>query len=77
MKTFCKELKKAREKAGYSQAHVAEVLEYASAQFVSNWERSLSIPPLETLVFLQSFYRANTKKMYLDYQKRRINRLWK
>lgn len=35
--------------AGLSQAKLAKKLGYTSAQFVSNWERRISTPPLCTL----------------------------
>ncbi len=42
-------LKNAREKAGLTQQEVAQRLSYTSAQFVSNWERGVSSPPLDSL----------------------------
>lgn len=39
----------ARRRAGLSQATVAEAFGYSSGQFVSNWERGVSLPPLECL----------------------------
>lgn len=34
-----------RSSAGLSQGDVAKTMGYSSAQFVSNWERGLSVPP--------------------------------
>lgn len=42
-------LKAAREKAGLTQGDVAERLHYTTPQFVSNWERGISLPPLDVL----------------------------
>ena len=42
-------LKVAREKKGYSQSKLAKVLGYSSGQFVSNWERGQSYPPVDRL----------------------------
>lgn len=36
-----------RKEAGLSQIYIAKQLGYQSAQFVSNWERGISMPPLE------------------------------
>ena len=49
-------LKKARQKAGLSQGDVAKELGYSSPQFISNWERGLSSPPLDTLSDLVRIY---------------------
>lgn len=42
-------IKKARAQAGLTQAALAKRLGYRSPQFISNWERSESLPPIETL----------------------------
>jgi len=42
-------LKNAREKAGLTQHDVAQQLGYSTPQFVSNWERGISLPPLDVL----------------------------
>lgn len=42
-------LKEKRTCAGLSQWDVAKKLGYSSPQFVSNWERGLSDPPIMTL----------------------------
>lgn len=47
--TIGKFLREARERAGLSQRHIAVRLGYASAQFVSNWERGIASPPLKSL----------------------------
>jgi len=49
-------LKKARENSGLSQAEVARELGYTSPQFVSNWERGLSSPPVPKLKKLCKMY---------------------
>ena len=38
-----------RLKAGITQEDLANHLGYSSAQFVSNWERGVSMPPLKSL----------------------------
>lgn len=39
-------LRDARESAKLSQSQVAQELGYSSPQFISNWERGLSSPPI-------------------------------
>ena len=53
-------LKKLREKSGLTQRDVGNLLKYSSAQFISNFERGLSLPPLQKLKILQKKYRADT-----------------
>lgn len=42
-------LKCSREKAGLTQRQVSNELEYSSAQFISNFERGITAPPLKRL----------------------------
>lgn len=46
---FGKFLRSAREERGLSQTEVADLLGFSSSQFISNWERGLSTPPLDKL----------------------------
>ena len=57
-------LKKSRLAVGLSQKEVASVLGYKSSQFVSNWERGLSSPPLGTFRELCKLYRTSEKDMF-------------
>ena len=50
-------LREKRLDTGLSQLDVARVLGYASPQFVSNWERGLVSPPLETISILIELYK--------------------
>lgn len=50
-------LKKWRENVGLSQAAVAKRLLYSSPQFISNWERGRSLPPMDILRQLMVLYR--------------------
>jgi transcriptional regulator with XRE-family HTH domain len=63
-KDLAEYLKKARTNAGLSQKEVAAILGYKSSQFVSNWERGLSSPPVSTLRRLCSLYRTNENEMF-------------
>jgi transcriptional regulator with XRE-family HTH domain len=49
-------LRKARTKKGLSQSEVAKRLGYSSPQFISNWERGLSSPPIPKLKKLCKIY---------------------
>ena len=49
VKIIGKFLKEKRTKAGLTQQEVALGLSYDTAQFVSNWERGISLPPLVAL----------------------------
>ena len=58
-----KYLKNQREKAGLSQRQVAIELGYTTAQFVSNWERGLISPPMNTMVTLVDLYKMPKKEL--------------
>jgi transcriptional regulator with XRE-family HTH domain len=42
-------LRESRERAGRTQGEVARALKYSTPQFVSNWERGISLPPFDVL----------------------------
>jgi transcriptional regulator with XRE-family HTH domain len=48
-KAFGEFLSKKRERAGVSQEVLAAKLGYSSGQFISNWERGTSFPPMDKL----------------------------
>ncbi len=50
-------LKKKREECGLSQLEVARCLGYSSPQFVSNWERGIVAPPIDTIAVLIDLYK--------------------
>lgn len=50
--------------AGYSQGDIAKRLGYSSPQFVSNWERGVSEPPIETLRKLADIYGINPEHLF-------------
>ncbi len=58
MRTLSTYLKEKRIERGLSQLDVAKVLGYSSPQFVSNWERGLVSPPLETIAVLIELYKV-------------------
>lgn len=55
-KILAEELVRLRNAAGLSQGDVAERLGYSSPQFVSNWERGMSTPPIKELKQLAQMY---------------------
>jgi transcriptional regulator with XRE-family HTH domain len=57
VKAFGQFLKNAREKAGVTQLEVSNALGYSAAQFVSNWERGLSYPPMKAVIPLAKLYK--------------------
>ncbi|MES3039065.1 MAG: helix-turn-helix transcriptional regulator [Bdellovibrionota bacterium] len=56
--TLAEFLKNKREDAGLSQSEVARKLGYSSPQFVSNWERGLSSPPISSAKELCRIYKV-------------------
>jgi transcriptional regulator with XRE-family HTH domain len=56
-------LKTKREKAGLTQQDVAKALHYSTPQFVSNWERGVSLPPLDALPKLAVLFKAQPKEI--------------
>ncbi|HEX7674109.1 MAG TPA: helix-turn-helix transcriptional regulator [Bdellovibrio sp.] len=57
-------LKERRVAAGFSQKEVADHLGYDTAQFISNWERGISSPPISVLKKLAEFYRISAEKLF-------------
>lgn len=57
-------LKEKRIKAGYTQMDVAKHLGYSTAQFISNWERGVSSPPLAVLKKISTFYKVKFDDLY-------------
>ena len=57
-------LKEKRTAAGLSQEEVATKLGYSTSQFISNWERGISQPPINTLKFLAKLYNVNPEEMF-------------
>jgi transcriptional regulator with XRE-family HTH domain len=63
MKEITQFLITSRKKAHLSQFEVAKDLGYTSAQFVSNWERGLSIPPRAKLKRIAKLYNLEGDKL--------------
>lgn len=56
-------LKEKRIASQLSQAEVARQLGYSSPQFISNWERGLVLPPLQTMSNLVKLYKLNREDL--------------
>lgn len=57
-------LKSKREGCGLTQIEVAKKLGYSSPQFISNWERSLSTPPMNKLKKLGEMYNVTGDEIF-------------
>ena len=57
-------LKDKRVISGFSQKDVAQKLQYSTSQFISNWERGVSQPPLNTLRKLAEIYKIDADVMF-------------
>jgi transcriptional regulator with XRE-family HTH domain len=69
-------LQSARERVGLTQREVSVDLGYSSAQFISNFERGISAPPLKKLKTLAKRYRMSTTtvtRLMLAGQERKIH----
>lgn len=64
VKKFADFLKRSREGVGLTQAEVAQSLGYSTAQFVSNWERGLSHPPMKSLKVLANLYKIPSDQLF-------------
>lgn len=77
-------LKDMRENAGLSQADVAEALNYTTPQFISNWERGVSFPPIKVIPKLAKLYKTDREYLFvtlrdamLVHECDKINKAWK
>ena len=57
-------LKEKRSLSGLSQKDVAIKLGYSTSQFISNWERGISQPPIHTLRTLAQMYGVGAEQMF-------------
>ncbi|WP_415062655.1 helix-turn-helix domain-containing protein [Bdellovibrio sp.] len=57
-------LKEKRIAANLSQREVATRLGYTTAQFVSNWERGVSSPPVQMLKKIADLYRTSAEELF-------------
>ena len=57
-------LKKKRSLAGLSQKEVSEELGYSTPQFISNWERGMSTPPMTAIKQLSILYKISMDEIF-------------
>lgn len=68
-------LKSARVVKQMSQVEVGKRLGYKNGQFISNWERGLSMPPISKVKDLCKLYGIEKKKMIGLYIKAKLNEI--
>ncbi len=54
---------------------VGRLLGYSSGQYVSNWEREISIPPEKIVKKLLSIYKINYEEYYRELAKHKIRKI--
>jgi transcriptional regulator with XRE-family HTH domain len=57
-------LRETRENQGLSQKDVSEAMGYNTSQFISNWERGLSLPPIPALRKLAKLYKIDADDLF-------------
>lgn len=57
-------LKEKRQNAGLSQGDVSKKLGYGTPQFISNWERGISSPPINALKKIASLYNISADELF-------------
>lgn len=62
--SYLKYIAEARQSAGLTQAQVSEYFRYKTPQFVSNWERGLSYPPIKSLRKLAALYNIDANVLF-------------
>lgn len=61
---LAKFLKTKRESAGLSQKEVSDKLGYSTPQFISNWERGLSAPPIPAIEVVANLYKIDPGDLF-------------
>lgn len=56
-------IKDSRKKVGISQKELSEQLGYTSSQFISNWERGVSSPPMDKLLEICQILRISQSQI--------------
>ena len=68
------DLKKFRMNAGLSQKDVSEALGYSTPQFISNWERCVSYPPVSAIARLAKLFKVDADFLFEELLKTRLKR---
>ncbi len=53
-----------RERVGLSQAEIAKRMGYGTPQFVSNWERGVSLPPVSSIKKLAALLDVSAEGLF-------------
>lgn len=72
-------LKFMRLKSSLTQTQIAKELGYSSPQFVSNWERGLTLPPLKTvrrLIKILSLDADKVSQLYLKQSRKELEAIF-
>ncbi len=84
MQTLGKVLKQMRTNAGLSQREVAKALGYKTPQLISNNERNISHPPMNSIRKLAKLYAVDTDSLFglilddiLKRETDKFNRKWR
>lgn len=64
-----------RKKVGLSQRELADALGYTTPQFISNWERGVSFPPINKIKKTADLLKINPDDLYLVIKERAIKEL--
>lgn len=67
-KVFAEFIKHKRKDSGLSQSEVSDQLGYTTSQFVSNWERGISLPPIQTLPILAKMFKSSLSEFTAAYK---------
>lgn len=62
--SFGQYLKQKRVQAGLSQSQVSNKLGYTTSQFVSNWERGISEPPVKDIKKIALLYGVSAEGIF-------------
>ncbi len=71
-------LREMRDVSHYTQREVADILNYSSAQFISNFERGITLPPLNRLKTLVKLYKLDVNRLMnliLEDERKRMTRM--
>ena len=68
-------IKTHREAAGLSQGDLADKLGYITPQFISNWERGVSFPPVSSIVKISKIINCDSVELFEIVKAEQVSRL--
>ena len=68
------DLKTFRTNAGLSQKQVSEALGYGTLQFISNWERGISFPPVNVIARLAKLFKVDADFLFEELLETRLKK---